>query len=135
MIHSSNTCHRKLTCTTNEPNTNKSNTRLNSKTHPKNVTSSHRRENNQNTTNTESRLSVLALLRQLWPDYINIINIQICCSVLHTIISMIFTTFFHLVPVVPFPRFNGGLLLGPLPIVTSASLVSVPNPHLCASRL
>ena len=28
-----------------------------------------------------------------------------------------------------------GLLLGPLPIVTSAPLVSVPNSHLCASRL
>ena len=27
------------------------------------------------------------------------------------------------------------ILLGPLPIVTSAPLVSVPNPHLCALRL
>ena len=26
-------------------------------------------------------------------------------------------------------------VLGPLPIVTSAPLVSVPNSHLCASRL
>ena len=26
-------------------------------------------------------------------------------------------------------------VLGPLPIVTSASLVSVPNPHLCAFSL
>ena len=28
---------------------------------------------------------------------------------------------------------TGGVLLGPLPIGTSASLVSTPNPHLCAS--
>ena len=27
------------------------------------------------------------------------------------------------------------VVLGPLPIVTSAPLVSVPNSHLCASRL
>ena len=27
------------------------------------------------------------------------------------------------------------LVLGPLPIVPSASLVSLPNPHLCASSL
>ena len=26
-------------------------------------------------------------------------------------------------------------LLGPLPLVTSAPIVSVPNPHYCASRL
>ena len=31
------------------------------------------------------------------------------------------------------PRGRG--VLGPLPIVTIASLVSVPNPHLCALRL
>ena len=28
-----------------------------------------------------------------------------------------------------------GRLLGPLPIVPSASLLSVPNPHLCSSSL
>ena len=38
--------------------------------------------------------------------------------------------FFHLVSGVPSPRFNGGVLLGPLPIVTSVPLVSVPNPSL-----
>ena len=40
--------------------------------------------------------------------------------------------FFHLVPVVQFPRLNGGVLLGPLPIVTSLPLVRVPNPLACA---
>ena len=29
----------------------------------------------------------------------------------------------------------GDMMLGPLPIVTSVSLVSVPNPHLCALSL
>ena len=43
--------------------------------------------------------------------------------------------FFHLVPVFPSPRFNGGVLLGPLPIVTSVPLVSAPNLRLCASSL
>ena len=42
---------------------------------------------------------------------------------------------FCLEPVVPFSRFDGGILLGPLPIVTSIPLVSVPNPHLGASSL
>ena len=42
---------------------------------------------------------------------------------------------FCLDPVVPFSRFDGGILLGPLPIVTSIPLVSVPNPHLGASSL
>ena len=32
-------------------------------------------------------------------------------------------------------RVKEGDVLGPLPIVPSASLVSVPNPHLCAFRL
>ena len=36
---------------------------------------------------------------------------------------------------VPFSRLNGGILLAPLPIVTSAPLVSVPNPQLCACSL
>ena len=48
---------------------------------------------------------------------------------------LLFFLDFLLVSVVSSTRFNGGVLLGPLPIVPSASLVSVPNPHLCASSL
>ena len=56
-------------------------------------------------------------------------------SFLFFYLFFITTFFFHLVSGVPFPRFNGGVLLGPLHIVTSAPPVIVPNSHLCASRL
>ena len=42
---------------------------------------------------------------------------------------------FVLVAVVSSTRFNGGVLLGPLSLVTSVPIASNPNPHLCASSL
>ena len=51
---------------------------------------------------------------------------------IHVTLPLFFRYFFHLVSVIPSPRFNGGVLLGPLPIVTSVPLVSVPNPLVCA---
>ena len=40
-----------------------------------------------------------------------------------------------LVAVVSSTRFIGGVLLGPLSLVTSVPIASTPNPHLCASSL
>ena len=57
-------------------------------------------------------------------------------SRLHSVFSFLSSyfpyTLFHLVSAVPFPRLNGGVLLGPLPLVTSVHLVRVPNPLACA---
>ena len=51
------------------------------------------------------------------------------------LVAQYFVSVFYLVPVVPFSRLDGGVLLGPLPIVTSVLLVSVPDPHPCACSL
>ena len=59
-----------------------------------------------------------------------------CCSqIFRNIFCFVIFLDFLLVSVVSSTRFNGGVLLGPLPIVPSASLASVPNSHLCASSL
>ena len=42
---------------------------------------------------------------------------------------------FVLVAVVSSTRFNRGVLLGPLSLVTSVPIASDPNPQLCASSL
>ena len=47
----------------------------------------------------------------------------------------IFSQILCLVAVVSSTRFNGGVLLGPLPLVTSVPIASNPNPHLCASSV